>query len=241
MKKLLVISLLLVGSAFVSVHAQELSAIRGYGNYNIAQGFNDGVTKAEGAGSGFELRFKLSEMFDIGLSGAYHTLKVEQPNAITLWKWDFWENRNKNSIASDLLNPDLSADISSAQRMEEYPILLSARANFEVAEGLVVSPVVGGGVLFFVRSLDIIEKWQRVYPTTGYVFKYEYKNFAPKKTGNPLIAIGGFDISYAFSDIVSVYGSGRYQYFVPTDNTMGYKALPYDAVLQGSIGLEFRY
>jgi len=231
------ISLILMSSGF----GQEVKDIKIFSDYSIAGSKRLLVWNAKAVGGGAEINFNLIGGMSIGVSIGYQLFSVNQDSVIKQLNWDFWEYRYKGNIAVDLTDTTIKATLAPFEKMDVLPFKLSLNYDYVPTEGLTISPSLGGGILFFTRRIYIEETWQKYYPSAGYTFLYTYRNFAPKKSGNPFFLSGSINVTYNITELLSIYSGFNYSYIVPTEGEMGYDFFPFQNYYSIKLGLTFLY
>ena len=240
MKPVLTIAFMLgvlCSEAFAQIHSVNV-----FGSYSIALGKRLSVTRADALGGGVELRVRVSDNINISVIGGFERYSIDQDSALAKWNWRFWVERYsgivKDNLASD---SSLSATLNPVQYMEVVPILAAVSIELSPAENLTVRPSIGGGVLFYTRSLYLQEEWQKRFHALDYTFEYSYRNFAGDKKGNPFVVFGRAELSYQLSDLFTVDASARYTTALNTDGKYGYDEFPFRDMVTFTVGLSFLY
>lgn len=200
------------------------------------------VKEADAFGGSVKIKFHLFDNFSIGLIGGYKLFTVNQDNDLETWGWDYWDLRYKNTVRDNQISmPNLSAEINTFQKMDVIPIILNFDYEYEIIKNVYVIPSFGGGIIFYTRRLYIEETWRKYFSSIDYTFEYTYRNFPPRKTGNPLNAFIGCDISYEFADGYKIFTGINYTYTIITRDEMGYNDFPFRYQLSLKLGLTFSY
>lgn len=225
-----------------STAAGQIHSVHGFGSRSVALGKRLGVSKAVAWGGGAELRIRLADHLKLSVIAGYERYNIEQDSALEKWNWRFWVERYAGNVRDALVSDSsLSAVLTPVQYMEVLPVVATVSLEVAPVERLVIRQAIGGGVLFFTRSLYMHERWTKRFPTLDHVYDYSYRNFAPDKKGNPVIALGQVDLSYHLSDLFTVDASGRYFTVVSTGAGFGYEAFPFRDALTFTLGLSFLY
>ncbi len=229
--------LLLVLPAAASGQIQSITA---RADYAFAMKKRLNVQSATAIGGGVEMRVKLYEGLSLGVAGAYQSYTIEQSDALAQWNWVFWNDRYYPKIQSDMrADPNLSAQIGSAQSMDAIPVMLSFIYNLEAGSDFLVAPRVSGGVVFFTRKLYVDETWTKQYPQAGHSLTYNLRNFAPDKNGNVVSLALGCDAAYAISADVKVSAGAEYRSYLSSSS--GYELFPFENECLITLGLTFLF
>ncbi len=219
----------------------QLKSIKIFGDYSFANQKRILVNKIDAVGGGVGIYLKIYDNFSIGIIGCYQLFSLQQDSALEKWRWDYYEYRWKGNIRADLLDSNYQASIRPVQKMDVIPIMLSINYSFDVLNNIVISPFVGGGVIFYTRRLMLEEYWTRKYPQADYTFSYNYQNFAPTKSGNPFFLIAGTGIEYQFSEIASLAFDFSYTSMMKTAGKYGFEEFPFSNSFNFKFGLSFLY
>jgi hypothetical protein len=145
--------------AYDSVSYAQLHSVSFYGSYQAALGKRDGFTKVTGFGGGASASYRIAERTALNLSFGYERYgTVDQDSALIKWNWKFWDERYAGNIRIDTLTDTLKAVLNPRQSMEILPLLLTGSFEIEPFEGFYIRPSLGGGILFYTRSLYIDEE-----------------------------------------------------------------------------------
>ncbi len=240
--KILAIIVFVFITAWASASAQ-IQSVNVFTDYSGVMGKRFNVDHATAMGVGANLKFKLAGNFSLGLTAGYRLYSIRQANQLFDWNWKFWNDRYYTKIVSDLkADPSLSVNIGSVQKMDAIPVILHLDYNIAVRSKLTIVPSIGGGIIFYTRKMFAVETWSKQFNTAGnYVFTYSFRNFAPDKTGNPLLIKAGLDASYKLFSDVNLSGGAYYTYFIPTGTNFGYFGFPFKDELNLKLGLNFIY
>ncbi|MBN2572042.1 MAG: hypothetical protein JXA68_07940 [Ignavibacteriales bacterium] len=200
------------------------------------------IKEADAIGGGIKIKFHLFDNFSIGLMGGYKLFTVNQENDLATWGWDYWDLRYSSTVRDNQIAiPGLTAEINTFQKMDVIPILLNFDYEYEVIKDVHIIPSFGGGIIFYFKRLYIEETWEKYFSSLDYTFSYTYRNFPPRKSGNPLTAFAGLDIDYEFADGYKVFTGLNYSYIVITHDELGYNDFPFRYQLSIKLGLTFSY
>ncbi|GAB4128624.1 MAG: hypothetical protein Fur0015_02400 [Ignavibacteriales bacterium] len=225
-----------------SINIAQLKSINFFSDYSTALTKRLNVTNAKAIGGGVNVEFDLGKNFSVCLESGYKLYSISQKNQLLGWGWDFWNNRYSNKIKSDLqADKNLSVSINSSQKLGIIPVILSAKYSYPLSEKFIVSPNFGGGVLFYTRTLYVIEDWSKKFPTENYTFEYSYRNFAPSKKGNPFVARGGIDINYNFMSNFWINAEASYSKIFNSGSKYGFNNFLFESELSTKFGIIFRY
>ncbi len=221
----------------------QITSVDFLGDYVLGGSKKLAVTSANGIGGSFRLNYSISDAVSISLTTGYQSFGIEQDSMLTQWKWAFWDNRYYGSILADLndTSAGLSATFTPEQSMSAIPVMLTANYQFNLTEELSLKVTAGGGVYFYVRSMFVVEDWTKVLKGINTTFKYAYRNFAPDKRGNPLMAAGGVNLSYKLIDFAKVAAELNYNYLIPTEGNFGYDDAPFKDYFNIKLGIIFSY
>ncbi len=240
-KILATIILFLVIGASTVANAQ-LQSIRIVSDYSAVIGKRMNVFNASSVGGIVQIKFKLAGNFSIGFSSGYKLYSIAQTDQLWQWNWSFWNDRYYTKIQSDLkADPNLSVEIGSVQKLDAIPVILNIDYNISAAKKLTIVPTIAGGIMFYTKRLYAVESWSKNFPSANYTFSYSYRNFAPKKKGNPLLVSAGLDANYQLFSDVSIIGGFHYTYFIPTNTNFGFSGFPFKNELNFNLGLNFLY
>lgn len=226
-----------------SVSFSQLEQIRIFSDYSFANSKRLATVKADGLGGGIGVNFSISDNFNIGLQVGYNLFSVNQDSALEQWKWDFWEYRYKGNVRNDTASdPNLTSRIDVVQKMDAIPVILTLSYKISPFDGFDIRPTIGGGILYYSRRLFLEENWKKVYPAySNYTFEYSYRNFAPNKTGTPLLIVYGYNINYKISELISLSADAYYSYVLVTKGKYGYDDLPINDTFSFKLGITFLY
>ncbi len=232
----LIISIVFISSAvFPQIHSVKL-----FSDYSKPLSKRLAVNKIDAVGGGAEIHFKISESINAGLIIGYQLYSLQQDSALAQWNWKFWNTRYRDRVKADLqADPTLSASINPVQKMDVIPLMLNLSFDISMNEKFLITPSIGGGVLFYTRRLYLIEDWQKRF--NNYTFEYSYRNFAQDKSGNPATVIGGVEVSYNFTKFFLLAGSVNYMQVIKTKGSLGYEEFPFNNTINAKIGLTFLY
>ena len=221
----------------------QLQSINLFSDYSVGGTKRLAVTKANAVGGGVGVYFKLSDYLTIGVVGGYQMFSINQDSALTQWNWNFWNVRYRGSVQADLADSalKLSATFNPIQKMDFIPVMLTVKSNFNIFDNFSAAPVIGGGIIFYTRRLYLEEDWQRRFDQIDYTFSYRYRNFTDDKTGNPFFIMGGLNLTYQLSEIVSISTDFNYNYIIKTEGKYGYDQLPFSNSYGIKLGLNFLY
>ena len=229
---------------YFSNHAfSQLEQIRIFSDYSFANSKRLATVKADALGGGIGVSFNLFENFSLGVQVGYNLYSVNQDSALNQWKWDFWEYRYKGNARNDTASdPNLTSTIGVIQKMDAIPVIITLSYKIPIMDGLDIRPTIGGGILYYSRRLFLEENWKKVYPAyNNYTFEYSYRNFAPNKTGTPLLFVYGYNMNYKISEILSISGDVYYNYIFVTKGRYGYDDLPINDAFSFKLGITFLY
>lgn len=221
----------------------QITSVDFLGDYVLGVSKKLAVTSANGIGGSFRLNYSISDAVSISLTTGYQSFGIDQDSMLTQWKWAFWDNRYYGSIRADLndTSSGLSATFTPEQSMSAIPVMLTGNYQFNLSENLSLKVSAGAGVYFYVRSMYVVEDWTKVLKGINTTFKYAYRNFAPDKRGNPVMAAGGVNLSYKLIDFARVAAEFNYNYLIPTEGKLGYDEAPFKDFLNIKLGIIFSY
>ena len=246
------ISVLLLLCASLSVTQAQFRNLQFYSDYNVgvnrylsASQYLQKDTKiisASAVGGGVRVLFDVAQNLRVGFSAGYQLFSVQQDSALERWQWRFWETRYKGNVR-DALKSDstLTAQLQAIQKMDVYPLMLSASYALKVSDNLSFLPTVGVGINFFNRRMYLDEKWSKYYPQSKYTFTYNYQNFAPSKPGNPLSAMVALEAEYIFSELFAFTMQAHYTHYFDTNDRFGYDNFPLERSYGLKLGLTVLY
>lgn len=240
MKKLVLLAVL----SFILTGAlqAQVKSISFFSDYSASLSKRISVSEADAVGGGLTLKYNVSDWFSFNLTAGYTLYSISQDSALQKWNWDFWEIRYRNRVAADLAeNPGSAASIVPVQKMDILPVLISFSREFELMEGLKISPEVGGGVYFYTRRMYLAESWQRKFDSYGLTYEYSYRNFATNKYGNPIVLFAGAGLRYIITEGFSLEGSVKYHQVMKTEGSMGYNEFIFENALSTGLALVFSY
>jgi hypothetical protein len=222
-----------------SAQVETITASFGYTAGGITR---SDVQKISAVGGKFRMSIHLLDQFSIGVNTGYSSYAIDQTDQLNRWGWNFWNERYYTKIQSDMrADPSLSVQIGSVQTMDAIPALITLEYAQAIGEDILLTPNVGGGILFYTRKLYVDEKWTKVFPSANYSFTYSFRNFAPEKKENIPFAALGCDVRYqAFAD-VSIHAGVQYNHYNPLSIVSGYGSFPLENDFTGMIGLTFLY
>lgn len=226
---------------FTNVNYSQLNSIGVSSVYSPSMGKKE-VTDASAFGGIVNVNFSVSQNLTVGISLGYKLFSLSQPNQLELWGWDFWNNRYKSKIESDLrADPNLSVVIGSVQKMDVIPFLLTSRYTIQIGEDFSITPNISAGIIFYTRRMYAEETWSKNFPNAKYVLTYSYRNFAPNKKGNPIATSAGIDFSYLLFNNIQLNAGAMFMYYVETKNTMGSDLFPIKHETSIKLGFNFIY
>lgn len=233
---------LLAAAVGSSAALAQVHSVAFYGSYSFATSSRLDVDYARAWGGGVRLRVGIIDPVQIGITGGYEQYAIEQPNELNLWNWKFWNERYAGIVRDNLASDTtLRASFDTVQTMEVIPVLLTVEVMLSPLEDLVVRPSLGAGFLFYTKKLYLEETWSRSYAQIGYTFQYSYRNFANNKSGNPLAVVGGLEVSYRVTELLSVDAGAHYRGVVATPGSLGYDEFPYAGALSFALGISLIY
>ncbi|MBI5474923.1 MAG: hypothetical protein HY961_21490 [Ignavibacteriae bacterium] len=238
MRKLVIIfCAVCLSSSYAQMHSVSV-----YGSYLTALAKRQGFMKVTGFGGGASARYLVAQNIGVNLSFGYGRYgSIEQDSSLIKWNWKFWNERYGGNVRIDTLSDTLKAVLNPTQYMEVLPLLLTASYEFQPFEKFFVRPSIGGGILFYTRSLYMDEEWKKRFASLNYTFEYDFRNFAPDKKGNPFALVGGLELSYQVSDPLAVTAQSHFTSVVKTTGKYGYDDFPMKSSLAVSLGLSFLY
>lgn len=229
---------------FFSVESfSQLQSINIYSDYTQSGTKRLAVTRADAVGGGVGVYFKLNDFITLGVTAGYQLFSINQDSALTQWDWYFWNVRYRGSVQADLADSalKLSATFNPIQKMDFIPVMLNFKSNFSLTENLAITPILGGGIIFYTRRLYLEEDWTRRFDKIDHTFSYRYRNFTDDKKGNPFFVMGGLNLSYQFSEIASLSADFVYNYVLKTEGKFGYDQLPFTNSYGIKLGINFLY
>jgi len=213
-----------------------------FSSYSVALDKRLGVTSADALGGGVKVKLPLAHGLSFFISGGYELFSISQENGLEKWGWFFWDDRYSSKIEADLsADPNLAVEIVTIQKMDLIPIMIGFNYEIEILKDLSILPSAGAGILFFTRRLFIEENWSKTFNQINYVFQYSYRNFAPKKYGNPAVLNGGIDLKYGVLENLVLLGGLHYLHVLDTEGRLGYENFPFGSGLDMKLGLTFIY
>jgi hypothetical protein len=235
MRRLLVIAYVCCLSTAVA----QLRSVTAYGSYSTALSRQSGFSTVRGFGGGVQAHLTVVESIGVNLYLGYERFStIKQDSALERWNWRFWNERYAGNVRIDTLADTLKAVLTPVQYMEVIPLMIAVSYDWQPSERLWVRPSIGGGVLFYTRSLYVDERWRKRFESAGYTFEYTFRNFAPDKKGNPFAVAGGLDLSYRVFNALALSTQAR---FTSVLKTPGYEQFPIKSSLSLSFGLSFLY
>lgn len=228
---------LLNGSALA-----QLKSVTAFADYSFASAKRLTIDNADAVGGGIIIKYKIAGNLNIGLTGGYKLYSLNEPDVLNTWGWIFWTDRYYNKIISDLAaDPNLSVEIGAVQKMDLIPVILFAEYGFDLGGDIILTPSAGGGVYFFNRRMYAVENWTKRFPSADYSFNYQFRNFAPSKSGNPFLITSGLEIKYLLFETLSLFGSAGYVYIIPTEGSLGYDEFPFENEFSFKFGFVIKY
>lgn len=220
----------------------QLRSITAYGSYLSALGKQRGFTELKGFGGGAVGTIPLGESFSLNISFGFERYgSISQDSSLAKWNWKFWNERYSGNVRIDTVADTLDAILNPVQSMEVLPLLVTLSLELNPSERFSIRQSVGGGIMFYTRSLYLSEQWIKRFKSQDYTFEYDFRNFAPDKKGNPLVVVGVLEFSYRVSDAVALTAISRYASVVRTQGSMGYDEFPLRDAVSLSLGLSFLY
>ncbi|KAB2909816.1 MAG: outer membrane beta-barrel protein [Ignavibacteriales bacterium] len=218
----------------------QLFDIEGTGSFSTAGSLKYSATSAKGFGMGVRINFETFDDVFLSLSLGYQSYFIEQDSALQQWNWNFWDNRYWGSVRADLTDTaKYKLTVTPNQGIHSIPISISVGYETNLG-GFRVKPYLGIGMLFYTRWFYVVENWEKKLTKLDSEFKYNYRNFAPPKLGNPIMYTGGLSVKYPIFDDVDLSGDFSFTQFLETDH-MGYTDLPFRNELNIKFGVSFRY
>ncbi|MCX6151180.1 MAG: hypothetical protein NTX22_11690 [Ignavibacteriales bacterium] len=234
--------LILLAAFFVSQSFGQIHSINLSGAFSQPMSKRLKVNKINALGGEATVSFDLYKDYHVNVSFGYNLYSVSQDSALEKWNWVFWLLRYKGIVNDALAKYSyLKATLSPVQKMDLYPLFVTASADFELIENIHVGAQLGGGVIFYTRRLYLHESWQKYFSTLDYEFKYDYYNFADPKSGNPFALVGGLNVGYEFLEGFVLDAGFKYVYILKTEGKYGYNELPMSDLLNIKLGLTFLY
>lgn len=222
----LLLTLILLFSQFDMAQINSVSA---YADYSIGLSKRLTITNADAVGGAVKIKFNIIGNFNAGIVGEYKLYSLNELDVLKSWGWQFWTDRYYNKIVSDLqADPNLSVEIGAVQKMDIIPLMLFAGYEIAVTDNFIIAPSAGLGIYFYTRRMFATENWSKNFPEANYVFTYSYRNFAPNKKGNPVFVNTNLDFEYKISDNTGIYSGINFNFIIPTENSMGYSAFPFE-------------
>jgi hypothetical protein len=220
----------------------QLEQIKVFTDYSFAGSKNLATYKADALGGSIATNFHIYENLFINIQLGYALYSIGQDSALTQWKWDFWEQRYKGNVRADTASDkNLTARIDVIQKMDVIPFVITFNYKFSFSEDFDIRPSVGGGFMYYSRRLFLEEHWKKVYTSYNYTYEYSYRNFAPNKTGNPLLFTAGLNMNYKIAEILALSGDFYYTHFLKTIGKFGFDDLPFNDSFTIKLGLTFLY
>jgi len=223
----------------------KLESITVVGNYwwddQLKPG--EGLHGARGIGGGVHVRFEITPLLSLGLSGGYADLKIDQDRAVDRWNWGFWERFYRNYV-QDLQqrDPNYVATFTPNQRLQLLPALMWAEVDLPLR--MAVRPRVSLGVSLYRyrRTLTLHERWEKRFPELNYSYVYEFDNHADNRSGTLFGLVGGAGVRRPLYRFVEVHAQGRYHWvFQRWARHDAYRYFPLKRFLEASLGVVFRY
>lgn len=260
MRTKIILSIVLLTLMLIDLRAQfKINSVSFFGDYStvLTKKSDFKVNSMKGPGGELEVRFDIYKNLKFSVSTGYKSLNVDQEihSLFAQWNWKAWKryygdindvnkanfyNKYVQLLLTDTAN--YAATFTPVQSMEIYPVIGSISYQFVPVEDLQIRPSVGGGVIFFYKSLYVEEHWKKFFNQLGgYVFDYSYRNMAEKISGNPYVAAGGLDVDYKVSDYIMLSGGLRYTYLFDTGSKYGYKDFTSKDLLNFRLGISFEY
>ncbi len=224
-----------------AVSAQVIS-VEAYSDYSSALSLKTRTREADAVGGGIKIRLFDFKPFNLYISGGYRLYSLSEEDQLYGWGWRFWNDRYSDKIDSDLrADPNLSADISSFQKMDLIPVLIGLDYNVNLNDKVKIIPSASAGIYFYTRRLYVVEEWSKYFEDEDYTFSYSYRNFAPRKSGNPFVINAGIDAEYSLSEGFSFYSGLVYNSILPTEGSLGYDDFPFKSSFSLKLGLTIVY
>lgn len=240
MKKLLLA--LIIPFLISQLSLAQIKSISAYSDYSIGLSKRLTITNASAVGGAVKIKYAAFNNFNFGLIGGYKLYSLSEPDVLKSWGWQFWTDRYYNKIVSDLqADPNLSVVIGAVQKMDLIPLTLFAEYELPITDDFTITPTVGFGVYFYTRRMFATENWSKNFPEANYVFTYSYRNFAPSKKGNPLFINTNLDFDYKISQNFGMYSGVNFNFILPTEQSMGYSAFPFENEFSFKVGLVIFY
>lgn len=231
-----------------AVSFSQLKSINFFSDYSIGSSDavhpsegNFSINEVKGFGGGAEVSFSITENFSLKISGGYQGLTVNQDSALAQWNWVFWDTRYRGIVNSNLSDPKYSAAFNPVQEINTLPFFLEAEYNFSLSESFSLAASLGGGVIFYTRSLYLEEIWQKKFDEQNYTFEYSFRNFAQDKKGNPFAAKSGIEIKFQLNEIIQLYSGGSFMYVFRTAGDFGFNEFPLSEAFNIKAGIKFLY
>ncbi|MGE5363292.1 MAG: hypothetical protein ACM3SM_04115 [Bacteroidota bacterium] len=242
MKKRIIPIFILLATALLSSSPAQVHSIKFSGDYSFPFSERLGVTDINAPGGTAEVRFDVYKNISLGISFGYNLYSLHQQDALKKWDWGFWNIRYKGIVQDALSKYSyLSATMDPIQKMDIYPLVITASAEFEPLKDVFVRPELGAGVMFYKRRMYLHEQWQKYFETLDYTYRYDYYNFADPKEGNPFTAVAGLSVGYQFTPGFVLEAAARYSYVLDMDGKYGYENFPMKDVMSLKLGLSFLY
>ena len=233
---------LLTAALGVSAGWGQVHSVAFYGSYAYATSTRLDVDYARAWGGGVRLRLGIADPVQLGITGGYEQYAIQQPDELNRWNWKFWDERYEGIVRDNLASDTtLRASFDTVQTMELFPVLLTVEVVLAPFGDLTIRPSVGAGFLFYTKKLYLEETWSRSYSQIDYTFQYSYRNFANTKSGNPLAAVAGLEVSYRLGDLLSLDAGAYYRGVIATPGSLGYDELPYTSALSLTLGFSLMY
>ena len=173
---------------------------------------------------------------------------LERADAVNRWDWAHWKRSYNNSNGVRGLDDNFDARLTPE---EGASVLTFSAAPVARLHGRRVRLAASAGVAGSLsrRTLALREQWARTFPTVegGYVYRYEFMNDAPDKTGYGVGLDAGLDAQLRLSRLVRLVGGVRLRHYVLrrafTDTGLDNvrladeKALPFNDVLGVELGI----
>lgn len=228
------------------------------------------IDSGTGYGAGAEISTRIQPNVRLRLSLHYDVARLEQPDVLDEWNWDYWQTTYIPFLPGASLaqiNHDLvynssdsiySAVFEPSQRMNELRIALGL--TWEVPLGSGVTPYIGlnGGLDLYRRGLQMEEHWIKRFDLDSsragldYDYAVDVLHFAPPKKGKRLFAMPVIGLRYAVSSSVDLDGALHYLFYPSRSTIAGLEKMfnissdseqwfPFKSKAMMTLGLTFKY